>query len=182
MSDLNLAALSDQEPYLIKIKDALESASGQKVPFINVGKVKRVAGVSSAPVEFVFSGQQRATLYIRAGKDAFKAELNGKAFVLSGDFSDHYKQSFEAGVKSISAAIRKNQVPFQKKMTAEKMQPIPQAKDSKGRLVPVNTSQKLKIAQADELAIDTQIADKMQIKATLEEQLTHLSNQTLNVE
>ncbi|MFS4054571.1 hypothetical protein ACMDMU_19115, partial [Acinetobacter baumannii] len=98
MGSLNLAAVTATTPYIKKIQSALEKATGQTIVTPEFRKIKRVAGVSVLPVAFFFSGGATLTLYIRALADVVKAEVNDKVIVLSGDFSDDYKPTFENAV------------------------------------------------------------------------------------
>lgn len=112
-TSLNLATLNDDHPYILKIKDALVVATGQEIPIINVNKLKRISGISACPIDFIFAGNQKLTLFIRASADAFKATLNDKTIVLSGDFSNDFKMTFDNAVNGVAKLIRNNQKAFQ---------------------------------------------------------------------
>ncbi|MCH7335195.1 hypothetical protein [Acinetobacter sp. NIPH 2699] len=105
MGTLNLTAVKPDTPYIKKIKTALEKATGQTIPLVEVKKVQRKGGVSVVPVFIVFAGGQELTLYARASADVFKAELNGKEIILSGDFSDDYQQTFDNAVSGLTVVV-----------------------------------------------------------------------------
>ncbi|MDQ9723409.1 hypothetical protein RFX65_04470, partial [Acinetobacter baumannii] len=99
----------------------LEKATGQTIVTPEFRKIKRVAGVSVLPVAFFFSGGATLTLYIRALADVVKAELNDKVIVLSGDFSDDYKPTFENAVSCVAKLIREAQSKIQEQNKREKV-------------------------------------------------------------
>lgn len=160
-TQLNLANLTEKDAYIQKVKTALEQGTGQKIVIINVDKIKRVSGVSARPIEFIFLGNQRLVLFIRAGADAFKATLNGKNIVLQGDFSNDLKMTFDNGVKGVSNLIRDGQKKFEASLLKEKVKPTSQAKaENTPRSMSV-TSQ-IKQSLSEESQIDQDIADKIQ--------------------
>lgn len=163
---LQLADLKATDAYIQKIKEALGKAVGQTIPIVNVDKLKRVSGISACPVSFVFEGGQTLKLYIRAGADAFKADLNGKEIILAGDFSNDVKMTFENGVKSVSNLIRHGQKKFEASRNKEKVI-IPK---------PVNTLSKsptnqLKQLKENDLVLDQEIEQKNVVLIQLQEQL-----------
>jgi hypothetical protein len=109
MGTLNLTAVTPDTPYIKKIKSALEKATGQSIPLVEIKKVQRKGGVSVVPIFLVFAGGQELTLFARASADVFKSELNGKEIVLPGDFSDDYQQTFDNAVSGIAKLIRESQ-------------------------------------------------------------------------
>lgn len=124
-TQLNLIAITDKTPYIQKIKKALEKAVGQEILIIGTGeKVKRLTGVSVKPVDFIFTGNQKLTLFIRAGADVIRASLNDKNMVLAGDFSADHKPSFDRAVEFTGKEIRDNQAKFEKQQLKEKA-PVP---------------------------------------------------------
>jgi hypothetical protein len=46
MGTLNLTAVTPDTPYIKKIKSALEKATGQSIPLVEIKKVQRKGGVS----------------------------------------------------------------------------------------------------------------------------------------
>ena len=118
-SSLNLAAITATSPY-IKRSIGIRKATGQTIVTPEFRKIKRVAGVSVLPVAF-FSGGATLTLYIRALADVVKAELNDKVIVLSGDFSDDYKPTFENAVSCVAKLIREAQSKIQEQNKREKL-------------------------------------------------------------
>jgi hypothetical protein len=104
-----LAAVTPDTPYIKKIKSALEKATGQSIPLVEIKKVQRKGGVSVVPIFLVFAGGQELTLFARASADVFKSELNGKEIVLPGDFSDDYQQTFDNAVSGMAKLIRESQ-------------------------------------------------------------------------
>lgn len=56
MGTLNLTTVTPDTPYIKKIKAALEKATGQSIPLLEVKKVQRKAGVSVVHVFLVFAG------------------------------------------------------------------------------------------------------------------------------
>lgn len=71
-------------------------------------------------LHFSFSGGATLTLYVRALADVVKAELNDKVIVLSGDFSDDYKPTFENAVSCVAKLIREAQSKFKNKINGKK--------------------------------------------------------------
>jgi len=151
MGNINLAAITDQTPYVQKIKGALEKATGQSIPLTEIKKVQRKGGVSVAPIIFLFAGGQELTLFARASADVFKASLNGKEIVLSGDFSDDYKQTFDNAVSGIAQLIRTAQPKIEQQNKKERVN-IPRRKSNS---VPKQLSEKLE----QEKQLDQDVAD-----------------------
>lgn len=176
MGSLNLAGLTVDNAYIGRIKSELENATGQKIPIIEIGKVKRVEGISSVPVRLVFAGGQEAILAVRASADVYKVTLNGKAFACSGDFSDDYKPTFDSAVISVATAIRKGQAKFEQARSKEKVK-IPPARDDKGRLVPTSTTARYKQVIADEAELDKGIAEKTAQRDQLQQQIAQIKAQ-----
>lgn len=168
-TQLNLVGLNVDDAYIKKIKDALSSATGQEIPLINIDKVKRVAGVSAVPAEFVFAGGQALKIYIRAGADVFKAELNGKGIVLSGDFSNDLKMTFDNAVTGVAKQIRDGQKKFELSRTKEKVK-IPRQSQNTA-VSSKSVSAQLKEIQEQEAVLDQQIADKTQLRDQLLEKI-----------
>lgn len=152
MGNLNLTAITNQTPYVQKIKGALEKALGQSIPLTEVKKLQRKGGVSVVPIFFRFTGGQELTLFVRASADVFKALLNGKEIVLSGDFSDDYKQTFDNAVSGVAQLIRTAQPKIEKQNKDEKVN-IPRRQSTS---VPKQLSEKLE----QEKQLDQEIADK----------------------
>lgn len=169
---LDLAALTEKSDYIVKIKNALENAVGQKVVIVTVLGVTRTGGVYCRPVDFSFLGGQTLTLFIRAGADAFKAKLNGKELVLSGDFSDYKKDTFDRAVKYTADAIRNNQKKFEKAQQKVKLN------DPNVKKTPSSTKatvpQQLKDLAEQETKLTDEIAKKQKTISELEEQLASL--------
>lgn len=176
MSGVSLSSLTKDNAYLSKIKTALESATGQMIPIIEIGKVKRTEGVSSVPVKLVFAGGQEAVLFVRASADVYKVTVNGKAFACTGDFSDDYQPTFNAGVTSLGDAIRKNQGKFDQARAKEKVR-IPPARDAKGRPTPTSAAQVYKQILSDEAELDKQVQDKILKRDHLQQQIELLKAQ-----
>ncbi|UUM26352.1 hypothetical protein NQU59_11635 [Acinetobacter colistiniresistens] len=155
MGTLNLTSITPDTPYIKKIRAALEKATGQSIPLLEVKKVQRKAGVSVVPVFLVFAGGQELTLYVRASADVVKAELNGKEFVLPGDFSDDYQQTFDNAVSGTAKLIRESQ--------------------SKVQLQ--NQKEKVKLPPRKNRSINQQISDKKEEENLLDKELTDMTVQ-----
>lgn len=168
-TQLNLVGLNADDAYIKKIKDALSSATGQEIPLINIDKVKRVAGVSAVPAEFVFAGGQALKIYIRAGADVFKAELNGKGIVLSGDFSNDLKMTFDNAITGVAKQIRDGQKKFELSRTKEKIK-IPRQSQNTA-VSSKSVSAQLKEIQEQEAVLDQQIVEKTKLRDQLLEQI-----------
>jgi hypothetical protein len=151
MGNLNLAAITDKTSYIQKIKVALEKATGQSIPLTEIKKVQRKGGVSVAPIVFLFAGGQELTLFARASADVFKASLNGKEIVLSGDFSDDYKQTFDNAVSGVAQLIRIAQPKIEQQNKKEKVN-IPRRQPNS---VPKQLLEKLE----QEKQLDQEVAD-----------------------
>lgn len=171
MGNLNLTAITNQTPYVQKIKGALEKASGQSIPLTEVKKVQRKGGVSVVPIVFLFAGGQELTLFARASADVFKASLNGKEIVLSGDFSDDYKQTFDNdAVSGVAQLIRTAQPKLEKQNKDEKVN-IPRRQSNS---IPKQLSEKLE----QEKQLDQEIADKTTQRDQLLQQLEQAKTQS----
>lgn len=152
MGDLNLVSLTKEHPYIQKIKKALEQATGQTIVHIDVRKVKRVAGASVVPLQLDFEGDQELILFVRASADVFKAKLNDKDIVLSGDFSDAYKPTFDAAVTGVAKLVRQSQPKTQAENAKQKVKLPPRRSAS--------ISQQIMDKSAEEQALEKTIADK----------------------
>ena len=174
MSDLQIEGLSDQSPTVKTLQAALEKATGQKVPIVNVLKPTRKSGVSVRPIELVLAGGQAVTFLVRQGGDVYRVQINGKDFPLTGDITlspeKYQKQSFDLAMKQIAESIRTGQAAFDKKKTTARVV-IPPAKDDKGRTIPKNTTQMLKQVIAEEAEIDAVITQKTEKRDTMKLQL-----------
>jgi hypothetical protein len=174
MSDLQIEGLSDQSPTVKTLQAALEKATGQQVPIVNVLKPTRKSGVSVRPIELVLAGGQAVTFLVRQGGDVYRVQINGKDFPLTGDITlspeKYQKQSFDLAMKQIAESIRTGQAAFDKKKTTAKVV-IPPAKDDKGRTIPKNTTQMLKQVMAEEAEIDAVITQKTEQRDTMKLQL-----------
>lgn len=155
MGSLNLAAVTPDTPYIKKIKSALEKATGQSIPLVEVKKVQRRGGVSVVPVVLVFAGGQELTLFARASADVFKSELNGKEIVLPGDFSDDYQQTFDNAVSGIAKLIREAQPKVEQQ----------------------NQKEKVKLPPRKNRSIQQQISDKREEETQLDQELSNLTAQ-----
>jgi len=165
---LDLASLNEKDAYIQKIKKALETAVGQKIAIINIEKLKRVAGVSACPVEFIFAGNQKLKLFIRSTADVFKATLNDKTIVLTGDFSNDLKMTFENGVNGVAKLIRNGQKSFEKSIAKEKVR-IPKPKsESTPKL---STTAQLKAYVEQEQVLDKELDEKRAILEQLKQQV-----------
>ncbi|MEN3978242.1 hypothetical protein [Acinetobacter sp. CWB-B33] len=170
MGNINLAAITDQTPYVQKIKGALEKATGQSIPLTEIKKVQRKGGISVAPITFLFAGGQELTLFARASADVFKASLNGKEIVLSGDFSDDYKQTFDNAVSGVAQLIRTAQPKIEQQNKKERVN-IPRRKSNS---IQMQLSEKLD----QEKQVDQEVADKTAQRDQLIQQLEQAKGQT----
>ncbi len=171
MGSLNLAAVTATTPYIKKIQSALEKATGQTIVTPEFRKIKRVAGVSVLPVAFYFSGGATLTLYIRSVADVTKAEINDKVVVLSGDFSDDYKPTFDNAVNGVAKLIREAQSKIQDQNKREKV-----------RLPPRRSSieQKAKEVEEQEKKLDEELVKQTAQRDQLLEKI-ELAKQQLGI-
>ena len=170
MGNLNLTALTDKSPYIQKIKAALEKATGQNIPLVETAKVQRKGGVSVVPAVFMFAGGQELTLYIRASADVFKAALNGKEIVLSGDFSDDYKQTFDNAVSGAAQLIRTAQPKIEQQNKKDKVN-IPRRPSN-------SVPQQLEEKREEETKLDQDILDSTARRDQLLQQLEQAKTQS----
>lgn len=173
MGTLNLTAVTPETPYIKKIKAALEKATGQSLPLLEIKKVQRKAGVSVVPVFIVFAGGQELTLYARASADVVKAELNGKEFVLPGDFSDDYKQTFDNAVSGTAKLVRESQSKVQQQNQKEKVKLPPRNNRS--------VTQQISDKREQEQLIDKELEDLTSQRDQLREQLKQIEESTAAV-
>lgn len=118
-----------------------------------------------------FSGGATLTLYVRALADVVKAELNDKVIVLSGDFSDDYKPTFDNAVNGVANLIREAQSKIQDQNKREKV-----------RLPPRRSSvdQKAKEVQEQEQKLDEDLEKQTAQRDQLLEKI-ELANQQLGI-
>lgn len=173
MGSLNLAAVTATTPYIKKIQSALEKATGQTIVTQEFRKIKRVAGVSVLPVTFFFSGGATLTLYIRALADVVKAELNEKVIVLSGDFSDDYKPTFDNAVNGVSKLVREAQSKIQDQNKREKVRLPPRRSSVEQKAKEVEEQEK---KLDEELVKQTAQRDQLLEKIELAKQQLGLSS------
>lgn len=168
MGSLNLTAVTTDTPYIKKIKAALEKAAGQSIPLVEIKKVQRKGGVSVVPIFLVFAGGQELILYARASADVFKAELNGKEVVLSGDFSDDYQQTFDNAVSGLAKLIRSSQAKVEQQNRKDKVK-LPPRKN--------RSTQQMISDKRDEVAkLDQELIDLTTQRDQLREQLNQLQS------
>lgn len=163
ITEVNLANLSKEDDYIKMIKEALVKAVGQDIVLTEVGKVKRTSGVSSVGVLFVFTGNQKVELFVRASADVFKATVNGKVVPLFGDFSGVNKFTFDAGVNGIAKIVREGQSKFEASLAKEKIK-IP---GDKSTSAPKSVTAQLKALTEQESLIDQELAQKEAQKTQL---------------
>ncbi len=164
MGSLNLAAVTATTPYIKKIQSALAKATGQTIVTPEFRKIKRVAGVSVLPVTFFFSGGATLTLYVRALADVVKAELNEKVIVLSGDFSDDYKPTFDNAVNGVAKLIREAQSQIQAQNKREKVRLPPRRTSVDQKAVEVEEQeQKLDEELVKQTAQRDQLLEKIEL-------------------
>ena len=118
----------------------------------------------------MFAGGQELTLYIRASADVFKAALNGKEIVLSGDFSDDYKQTFDNAVSGAAQLIRTAQPKIEQQNKKDKVN-IPRRQLN-------SVPQQLEEKREEETKLDQEIADKATQRDQLLQQLEQAKVQT----
>lgn len=168
MGSLNLTAVTTDTPYIKKIKAALEKAAGQSIPLVEIKKVQRKGGVSVVPIFLVFAGGQELVLYARASADVFKAELNGKEVVLSGDFSDDYQQTFDNAVSGLAKLIRSSQAKVEQQNRKDKVKLPPRKSRS--------TQQMISDKRDEETKLDQELIDLTTQRDQLREQLNQLQS------
>lgn len=168
MGTLNLTAVTPDTPYIKKIKSALEKATGQSIPLVELKKVQRKSGVSVVPIFLVFAGGQELVLYARASADVFKAELNGKEVVLSGDFSDDYQQTFDNAVSGLAKLIRSSQAKVEQQNRKDKVKLPPRKSRS--------TQQMISDKRDEETKLDQELIDLTTQRDQLREQLNQLQS------
>jgi len=167
MSNFNLQTLTEKEPLVAKLKAALESTSGQSIPYTTIEAIKRIAGVSARGITFGLENGQEVTFFIRNTGDIFRVQLNGKDLPLATDFDHEYGELFKQGMNEIGQAVRKNQKAFDDKKSKGKIT-IPKAESS---TKVKTTNQKLKEAQEHQTALaDTKnqaLAENERLKTAL---------------
>lgn len=167
----DLLALNDKHPLVSKLQAGLAKGAGQSVPFVVVGKVKRVAGDSAKAVDMTLENGQKVTFLVRGSGDVFRVLINDKDFPLRGDLSPNYAPTFNAAMEEIGAKIRAGQKAFDKKANAEKVV-IPKTADT--RKAPVSPAAQLKQLAETEKTLDEQIATKTEERDHLQQRLNEL--------
>lgn len=146
----NLQTLTEKDALVTKLKAALESASGQSVPYITIEAIKRIAGVSARGITLGLENGQSVTFLIRNTGDIFRVQLNGKDLPLATDFDHEYGELFKQGMAEIGQAVRKNQKAFDDKQAKGKIT-IPKAEPN-NKVKTIN--QRLKEAEAHQAALN----------------------------
>lgn len=127
-TQLNLNALNSDSPYIVKIRKALVKAVQQEIPIVDVSAPKRLEGDSLVKVDFVFTGNQKLSLYVRSVGDVTRFELNGKRIIVAGDFSNDHQQTFDNATDSVARYIRNNQKKFEEQQTKQRIEAPKQPK------------------------------------------------------
>ena len=197
----DLLALNDKHPLVSKLQDGLAKGAGQSVPFVVVGKVKRVAGDSAKAVDMTLENGQKVTFLVRGSGDVFRVLVNDKDFPLraaitlsntvpgmalavgkkpagaeknsakNANFVAMSKTGFDDAMEEIGAKIRAGQKAFDKKANAEKVV-IPKTADT--RKAPVSPAAQLKQLAETEKTLDEQIATKTEERDHLQQRLDEL--------
>lgn len=167
MSQFDFAGLSETSPLVKSLRAALVKGSGQAVPFVVIGKVKRVTGVSIKDVEMTLENGQTVTYRVKNTGDIFRVQLNGKDLPLKGDMTMLNDVSKEIGEK-----VRAAQPAFDKRQAAARVV-IPKAAASNKVMT---TAQRLKAAQEQEAKLDDAIAKATAIRDDLKAKLDGHAN------
>lgn len=172
MSEFNLTALSEQTPIVKKLSTTLSKATGQAIPFVTIGKVKRPTGVSVREVGMGLENGQKVGFLLKADGDIFRVLLNDKDLPITGDFDP---STFNAAIAEIAGKVRANQKVFDKAQQKVVVK-IPKAA---GENAIKTTTAKLKEAKALELQIDDATTQAMTEQGQLKAKLAQAQNNGL---
>lgn len=159
---MKLSDINEKTEIIKDFSKQLSKTTKQRIATTVFGKIKRTSGISVLPVDITLENLQIVTLNIRIiddKPDIFRVDINGKAFVSTGDFSNEYKPSF-------NKAVLLGQDKFNKSMARQK---APRKTTNKSTRI----SQKQQLADLAELEqqLDQQIEQKQAEKQALIEQL-----------
>lgn len=166
---MKLSDINEKTEIIKDFSKQLSKTTKQRIASTVFGKIKRTSGISVMPVDFTLENLQVVTLNMRIiddKPDIFRVDINGKAFVSTGDFSNEYKPSFNKSVAEVGKAVLLGQDKFNKSLSRQK---APRKTTNKSTRI----SQKQTLANLDELAqqLDQQIEQKQAEKQVLIEQL-----------
>lgn len=166
---MKLSDINEKTEIIKDFGKQLSKTAKQRIATTVFGKIKRTSGISVMPVDITLENRQIVTLNMRIiddKPDIFRVDINGKAFVSTGDFSNEYKPSFNKSVAEVGRAIIMGQNKFNESLSKQKIK-------KKGNNKSTRISQKQKLANLyDELEkLDQQIEIKQVEKQALIEQL-----------
>ncbi len=154
----------------------------QKVINVDIGKGKRIGGVSAKPVLFALDGGQTVTLFFRHKDehlDLFKLHVNNTNIPLSSDditgFVFINDKPFDSTVDRIAKQIISNQSKFEKAQAKKVANAKAKDTGSSKRKAPQNNTQKLKTLQAELEQLDNEIEQKEAILEEKKQELTPYS-------
>lgn len=165
---MKLSDINEKTEIIKDFSKQLSKTTKQRIATTVFGKIKRTSGISVLPVDITLENLQIVTLNIRIiddKPDIFRVDINGKAFVSTGDFSNEYKPAFNKSVAEVGKAVLLGQDKFNKSLA----QKAPRKTTNKSTRI----SQKQQLADLAELEkqLDQQIEQKQAEKQALIEQL-----------
>lgn len=107
-----LGELSDQHEFILKIKEAFQTATKQTVAYVGVDKLKKATGVATKAVHFNFEEGQAIALVFRTDGDVIQAKLNEKVVPLSKVMDYDKMTEFNAGLDDLALKLKSNQEKF----------------------------------------------------------------------
>ena len=107
-----LSDLTETHELTVQIKDTLEKATQQKVVFLVVEKMKKVANVATKDVVFNMENGQSLKLTIRTDGDVIKTVLNSKMIPISKVMDYDDLSGFNAGLEELALKLKSNQQKF----------------------------------------------------------------------
>ncbi|WP_454667853.1 hypothetical protein [Acinetobacter calcoaceticus] len=122
MATFELSSLSESHELITLIKDTLEKATQQKIAYILVDKMRKVAGVATKDALFNLEEGQSLTLTLRTDGDVIKTYLNKKEIPLRRVMDYDNLEDFKAGIEELALKIKAEQPKFDQARQKQRVQ------------------------------------------------------------
>lgn len=171
MATFELASLSETHELITLIKKTLEKATQQKIAYILVDKMRKVAGAATKDALFNLEEGQSLTLTLRTDGDVIKTYLNKKEIPLRHVMDYDNLEDFKAGVEELALKIKAEQPKFDQ---ARQKQHVQVPNDPVSRKESIKKQTESVLMQVD--AANKKIAKKQQLLASKRNEYQTLTN------
>lgn len=115
-----LGELTETHPFILEVKNVLETATKQKIVITIVDKLSKRVGVPVKPITFNFEEGQSIGLVFRVDGDVIQHYLNKKNIPLFRAMDYDKPADFNAGLEDLALKLKSNQEKFNlKRMSAK---------------------------------------------------------------